>query len=370
MLRKVLFVICLLVLVLSQSTRSAELTSDPLSLLIDRIDFSNNPPEQKVLTENQELILLAEPRFCGAEILKQWYFDGLPIQHANTDELIINGITTGNTGEYWLEVTGDGITSTSTSCSVLIYGTQAGDIQITGHPWPQTKPEAENVEFVVTYSGGSGEITVTWFKDGIALPGAPNSAVLWYGPLTQADSGYYSALVSDGLGNIASSLSAELIVLPAGTPPPQFFVDWEGTNSYNLSLNPHGAGFASILARPYSLPAGCGYANINAVMVFHRLYDTPWTVLENKLWSGVLANAESPTVTITGNGVDWSNNPTSFPIADSIFDINYAIKTDLTGEEWLWINVDTAETWINSSILAPLNTHSGENPMYQIDLRP
>ena len=369
MLKKVLFTICLLVLVLSQSARSAELTSDPLSLIIDRIDFSNNPPAQKILTENQELILLAEPRFCGEEILKQWYFDGLPIQHANTDELIVYQTSINDTGEYWLEVEGDGITSSSTSCLVLIYGTQAGDIQITDHPWPQTKLEGEDIGFVVNYTGGIGAMTITWLKDGIPIPGAPNSSELWYGPLTLADSGYYGALISDSNGNTALSLAAELTVLPTGTPSPQFFVDWEAGNTYNLAVDAHGHGLASILAQPYALPTGCSYDNIIAIKVFHRLYDLPWTVLENQPWSGVTINGESPAIIITGSGVDWANNPTSFSIENNIFDINYAVKTNLTGEEWLWINVETAETWINSTILAPLSTQMGDNPMYQIDLR-
>ena len=354
---------CVLLCLLSLSPMALAMTANTQKeVAISGIGFPTQPPAQIAVDAGGLATITADAKVdCGSESYFQWYFGEMPLHGANQETLELYQITPEMAGWYRLYAWMDGQEGWSTECRLIIYS----DLKVVDpQPWPQTKNVGDSVEFVVNFTGGTGPWTVTWYKDGVDLS-APNSTTLVLTNVQLTDAGSYNAIVTDSASNMAESMTAELTVLPAETPPPQLFVDWSGGNTYGLSMNPNGTPLTSVLANPAALPDGCDYGNISGVLVFHRLYDVPWTVLEDQPWGGVMINAESPAVTLTGSGQDWGGNPTSFVIDDNIFDISVAVQTTMTGADWLWLNVDVLETWINSTTPAPLN--SG---MFTIDLRP
>ncbi len=335
----------LLVMVFSLPIGAISVVSEQIELAMTSIKFSVNPPSQKTIDENSELVLLAEPRFCGEEIYKQWYFEEEPIPNANDNELIIPQINTANAGEYWLVIWGDGIESFSSSCLVIVYS----DLRVISHPWPLTKLEEETAELVVAVEGGTPPYSYNWHKDGSSILISSEPRLILEN-LTLADGGYYYCLILDNNSNQVSSMTAKLTVLSVETNPPTFFIDREvNQNFYLTSLNPYGADLASILSDPYSLPEGCNFSNITAIGIFHQIGFNPWTVIEIKTINGVPSNSESDQVAFFGQGIDWSGNPTSFAITnDSVFNVQFFFKTSMTGDNWLWINSDYVELVVNN----------------------
>lgn len=351
-----------LCLLLALSPTALAMTANgQTEIVISGIGFPTQPPAQLTADDGEIVTITADANVdCGDESYLQWYLGETPLHGANQETLKLYQINPEMAGYYRLYAWMDGEEGWSTECRLIIYsGLKVVDPQ----PWPQTINVGESVEFVVNFTGGTEPWTVDWHKDGVSL-GAPNSTTLTLTNIQLTDAGHYSAVVSDSASNTAESMTAELTVLPAETPPPQLFVDWSGGNTYSLSMNPNSTPLTSVLANPATLPTGCDYGNINGLRVFHRLYAYPWTVLESRPWNGVIANGESPAVILTGFGIDWSGTPTSFNIGGNSFDISVAVQTTMTGADWLWLNVDALETWINSTTPAPLN--SG---MFTIDLR-
>jgi len=353
------WMLLLIVTYLTTTTMAqAENEQAPFTATITGVNIVKNPPAQLTVDSGGTAALTTETSTCGGSITKQWLFEGAPLVGETGDTLTLANVDPAMAGIYQFQITIDGVDGFSTECELKVYST----VRIVNHPWPQTVYVGDNVELVVSYTGGTGPWTVVWYKDNVDL-GAPNSTTLNLSNVQLADTGEYQAVITDNLGNSAESLSATLTVLPAITPPPEFYLDYASGSTYALSFNANEAGFSSIFSAPDLLPAGCTWSDINALVVFHRLYESPWTVIEEHSIANVISNGESDVVTFSGSGIDWGSAPTSFVISGSIFDTQYAFKTDLTGDDWLWINVDYVATLVNS-VQTTLN-----NGMYIIDLR-
>jgi hypothetical protein len=258
-------------------------------------------------------------------------------------------------------INSDNLSASSTVCQVLVYSAEG--LRIKTHPWPLTKNVNDSASMIVEAEAGSGVYYYDWIQDN-ASSGITTQSTNWSAVQT-TDAGRWRCIVTDSLGNTAESLSAELTVLPAGTPSPQYFIDHTaGENSYLMSLNANGAGFASLLSSPRDLPDGCDFGAVTAIGVFHRLSKAPYTVIETQPFGGIPITGESERVSFTGIGVDWIGTATNFNI-NSLFEVNFFFKTNMTGEKWLWSNTDCTELWINSTVKAP--TASG---VFTVDLRP
>lgn len=94
----------------------------------------------------------------------------------------------------------------------------------------------QNLSFSVSVQGGSGAYRYQWFKDGQALAGAPDAAVLNLVSVTLDDAGSYACLVDDG----SESLMSQAAVLSVSytdltiTDPQNQTVDEGGTAVFSV----------------------------------------------------------------------------------------------------------------------------------------
>ncbi len=119
----------------------------------------------------------------------------------------------GNAGDYWCEVTYDGIKHWSNTATLHV----APPLQIVQQPQTVAVQRGEPAEFTVLASGGFAPLTYEWWKDGVRLA-LPSADPAWSIPAVDfLDAGLYHVVVSDSQTEVKTSINAELIV-GAGLP--------------------------------------------------------------------------------------------------------------------------------------------------------
>ena len=135
----------------------------------------------------------------------QWAFGGTNLPGATLSTLTITNVLLPNMGNYAVLV-GNGYSSQLSATATLsmspsITAAYSGAIAIWG------RSAVLSVGAI-----GTGELSYQWFKDGVAIPLATNQT--YELPIVQlGDGGFYSVVVSSGLGSITNS--AQLVVNPA-----------------------------------------------------------------------------------------------------------------------------------------------------------
>ena len=153
-----------------------------------------------------------------APLTYQWSRDGNALQDggaisgATTTNLTITGITFDDVGSYTVSVTnslGASVTSSNAVLTVL-------DPAITSNPQSLTNDYGTTASFSVT-AAGSGPFTYMWQKNGVNMTGSGNASGITTSSLTLTNVSYldaasYSVIVSNNVGNTATSASAVLTV--------------------------------------------------------------------------------------------------------------------------------------------------------------
>lgn len=129
--------------------------------------------------------------------------NGGNITGATTGTLTFTGATVANSGNYTVEVTNTGGTTTSNVATLTIYeGTPPPVITVQPTPASQTKIIGSSVTYSVTATGTG--LTYAWTKQGEpTVLSTTNSLTL--SSLTTASSGTYSVTVSNAGGNVPSN---------------------------------------------------------------------------------------------------------------------------------------------------------------------
>ncbi len=185
---------------------------------------------------------------CSNTISYQWYV----INMKTRERVIIKGA---NSSTLTLDTPTGGWTSKSTyavhcevTCQGLIIGISTMEVSdnasiiirnkpyIYSHPSNQSVNEREPVTFSVSVSGSS-PITYTWKKNGIAIPGAPNSNKFTLDSVTLSDAGDYSCTVSNpyGCGDPYTSKQGILSVIKQDYPDSWFKQETSPIISYVLN---------------------------------------------------------------------------------------------------------------------------------------
>lgn len=136
----------------------------------------------------------------------QWLFNGLDIPGANSSSLVITNVGTNHLGNYWVEAWNAYSAVTSSPAALLLSPSLqtpfSGVVAIWG------------TEATLSVSAwGSGTLGYQWYKDGVSVPGATNSSLVF--PAVQfGDGGLYSVVVSSPYGSITNT-PAQLVINPA-----------------------------------------------------------------------------------------------------------------------------------------------------------
>ncbi|MCX6924288.1 MAG: hypothetical protein NT154_13905 [Verrucomicrobia bacterium] len=130
-----------------------------------------------------------------APITYQWRVGGIPLTGKTNASLVLNGVTTTNSGDYDVQVTTGGKTLASAVNHLAV---------LTSAPI-LTQVPASAVRFInaratfVSAAIGSQPLTYQWKHDGVAIPGA-TSPSLALTDLQPADAGQYTVVASNPLG--------------------------------------------------------------------------------------------------------------------------------------------------------------------------
>ncbi len=143
-----------------------------------------------------------------APLSYQWYRDDdAPIAGATSATLVLNPVKASDLGSYYVVVTNDIGSATSSSAPLVVMGVAPS---ITSSPTSQTVNAGTTVTFAVVASG-SPTLTYQWRKDTLAIPGATGST-LTLGNVQSAAIGAYDVVVSNGSGSAPSAAALLSVV--------------------------------------------------------------------------------------------------------------------------------------------------------------
>jgi hypothetical protein len=151
----------------------------------------------------------------GIPTTYQWKFNNgsMVVDGPTAAQWPLTNTTMAAAGDYWCEVTFDGITHASDTVTIEV----RPRISITTPPVGGSAAAGGSYTFIVAASGGYGTLSYQWKKDGENILGADSLQYVCSG-LAADDSGEYTVEISDTNGETIESLPVTLTVatgLPA-----------------------------------------------------------------------------------------------------------------------------------------------------------
>jgi hypothetical protein len=142
----------------------------------------------------------------------QWQFNGGAIPGATTSTLMLNQVTTNQSGNYTVAVTNSYGFDHSQVATLTV---QNSAPIITTQPQSRTVASGSSVTFTAD-AEGSLPLFWQWQFNQKAIPDATNSSLV-LGPLTDAQGGTYSVIASNAFGAMISSNAILTVALGGGT---------------------------------------------------------------------------------------------------------------------------------------------------------
>jgi len=144
----------------------------------------------------------------------QWCKDGSPISGETNRSLYLNNLKLTDAGLYTIVATNKAGSTTSKPSRLTV--NPARPPVISSQPRNLSIWEGDTGRFSVSCTGSS-PMTFTWYKDGVAIPGATSSEYYWYSS-KRSDSGVYTVVVSNVAGSVTSDpATLEIIPPPVAT---------------------------------------------------------------------------------------------------------------------------------------------------------
>jgi hypothetical protein len=231
-------------------------------------------PQSQVILPGQDASFTVVPKGT-APFDYQWYFNGAPVG-PDSATLSVTGPQDTDTGSYFVVVSNSWGSVTSAVATLSFAVPPA----IVTQPQDQSVSPGQPASFSVTATG-TGPLSYQWNLNGVALPGATDSAAA----LTNAqltDAGGYSVVVT----NIAGSVTSSVALLTVTNPTPVVASVLDGA-----TLTPNGFSFQT------SVPLGHTYI----------VFATP----DLQTWTPIATNVAT-TATITFTDPAATNAPQRF----------------------------------------------------------
>jgi len=150
-----------------------------------------------------------------APLSYQWLLGGVPIAGATSPTIAMLAVQPANAGIYSVVATNPAGSSTSTGALLTV--TAGGVAPIFQYQPSATAITVGGTATLIVGVVGPPPISYQWFDGGVAIPGATSTS-LTFSPVTTANAGNYSAVITDPAGSVTTSTVA-LTVNPAGGPP-------------------------------------------------------------------------------------------------------------------------------------------------------
>ncbi len=162
----------------------------------------------------------------GTSINYNWYYNNAPlvdgpgISGSNTSTLILNNVNRANNyGVYYCQL----------SNAVGVSKTRARRLNIIDKPisylplTDKTLVEGTKLYLAVSVKGAK-PLTMQWYKDGTAIPGAIYSKYI-ITSVTTADSGLYTLIATNPAGSVQEDANVTVTAASTGAPPPPIVDD-------------------------------------------------------------------------------------------------------------------------------------------------
>ena len=130
----------------------------------------------------------------------QWYRDSTLLPGGRGQELTLKTVQTGDSGQYWAQVSNTYGTASSVRADLVVIGMIAPTIAV--QPRSQTVFQGTNVIFEVV-AIGTAPLSYQWSKDGAAIIGATTNR-LERKNVKPSDAGDYAVVVSNQAGGVLS----------------------------------------------------------------------------------------------------------------------------------------------------------------------
>ncbi|MBI1319782.1 MAG: hypothetical protein GC168_12670 [Candidatus Hydrogenedens sp.] len=144
----------------------------------------------------------------------QWQKDGANVG-TNSPTLSLTNLTQNDAGNYRVRVTSNGGGDLITSSTARLTIRQL-NFNLNQQPVSAKKYVGDTHAFTVSVSGGSGNFSYVWQKNGSSL-GAPNSATLNLGVIDAMDAGSYTCVITD-LSSPSNAVTTDAATLEVKEP--------------------------------------------------------------------------------------------------------------------------------------------------------
>lgn len=172
--------------------------------------FLVEPEDARMYTADALLFeVVVAPNPAG--VTYQWKWDnGIGAVQEGPDSALwpLDDLTAANRGQYWCEVSHEGITYTTFTATLFV----EDHLQITVPPAGGEAIAGDPYTFFVETSGGYMPLTYIWSREGTIFPDSNNSSYL-IPKLAESDTGVFTVEVMDANTDYVTA-SADLLVLP------------------------------------------------------------------------------------------------------------------------------------------------------------
>ena len=181
---------------------------------------SNTPPSISGQPQNQsacqgETVVFSVAVAGSAPLIYQWNNSGGPIAGGTNSDLVLNSVTTGSSGNYFVVITN--VSGVVTSSVALLTVSTNVAASIAAQPADQTVTNGAAASFTVV-PAGTAPFTFQWQTNGVDKVGATNATLLVSNVSTN-DAGTYDVVVANTCGIVISATAVLTITNPVGSIP-------------------------------------------------------------------------------------------------------------------------------------------------------
>ena len=168
-----------------------------------------------------------------APLAYQWLKNNSAMAGATSATFTLNNVAAADAANYSVTVTNAVGSATSAAATLTVLGPPA----ITTAPASASVVQGNSVSFSAAASG-TAPLSFQWLKNGVAIPGAISN-VLTLSAVTTNDAANYSVVVTNIVGNIASSSATLTVLVPPTivTPPASASVVAGNAATFTVTAN-------------------------------------------------------------------------------------------------------------------------------------
>lgn len=172
--------------------------------------FENDLPDEQSVIEAHALTLSVSASSPAGEITYQWYKDNMPLAGETSPELHVPSAVT-DAGEYFCRATATyGTQRRSADSNICTVSVQGNVSEIVADlPSEITLIETQELTLSVTAVSPGGELTYSWYKDDILIPGE-TEPTLHISSVTTAHAGLYFCRIVNTYGEMQWTVDSAL----------------------------------------------------------------------------------------------------------------------------------------------------------------